>query len=484
MNAITTTWQPIIGVEVHVQLATRSKMFCACRVGYGEQPNTLTCAVCEGQPGALPIVNRRAVEYGIRIGLALGCTISRHTKFDRKNYFYPDLPKGYQISQYDQPLCFDGHLAIPVVDPSTGHPKNIRIERAHLEEDAGKSIHMEGCSLVDLNRAGTPLVEVVSRPDLRSSDEAWHYLTTLKRNLSYLGVSPLSMERGSLRCDINISLRAQGVAGLPPYKVEIKNLNSFSNARAVIEYEIARQQKLLEAGVRPLAETRLWDDERSETRAMRSKEGLNDYRYFPEPDLPPLRIDPAWVHEIRLSLPEMPDHRISRFLETHGIKVEDAEAIAESRELSDFFEACVERYPQPQVVANWIIGELGRAMNERSAHFVDLQLVPEQLVGVLELLDAGNLNNITAKEVFADMVANGGSALDSARRLDRLIEADDGAAVVVVEQVIVEFAKAVGEYRAGKTQTMGFLVGQCMRKLGGKGNPKLLATRIAARLKT
>lgn len=477
-----TRYEPVIGVEVHVQLATASKMFCGCAVRYGAAPNTLTCPVCEGQPGALPVVNKRAVEMAVRVGLALNCEIATHTKFDRKNYFYPDLPKGYQISQYDKPICHDGHIELPPLKPGGPHHR-VAIQRAHMEEDTGKSIHMDSFSLLDFNRCGTPLVEIVSGPDMHSADEAHAYLTTLKRNLSYLDVSPLSMEKGSLRCDLNVSLRVEGDTRLPPYKVEVKNLNSFSNARAAILHEIQRQAVLLDAGKTPEIETRLWDADKNETRAMRSKELANDYRYFPEPDLPALRIDQDWVKSIRDSLPEMPDARIARFVDVLGMKPDDAAFVVGDRDLAAFFEACVAAGADAKKAAHWITGEVARAMNAKVCEFGELGLQPARLLELMALVEAGRLNNITAKEIFPLMLDSGESPEAVAARLGKLIEKDSGEVDKAIEDVIAEFAKAVGEYRAGKTQTLGFLVGQVMRKLRGKADPKDLGTRLEARLK-
>lgn len=481
-TATATTFQPVIGVECHVQLATATKMFCGCRNEYGSAPNTNTCPVCQGQPGALPVVNRRAMEFGVRVGLALGCKIARHTHFDRKNYFYPDLTKGYQISQYDEPLNYDGEVELPLIDPESGLPRRVGIERAHMEEDTGKSIHMEGFTIIDYNRAGAPLIEIVTTPCMHSVDEAYQYLVTLKRNLSYLGVSGLNMEKGQLRCDMNISLREAGTTGLPNYKVEVKNLNSFSAARQALEFEIARQTALLEAGQRPAIETRLWDDDLRETRSMRSKEDAQDYRYFPEPDLPPFSIDPQWVQEIRASLPEMPDQRLARFLEEFQLRREDAEWLVDDADRAAFFEACLAGYSDARRVANWIVTEIGRAMNARACDLPELGLSPEHVTGVLQLWDAGRLNNVTAKEVFADVVESREQPEAVARRLNKLIEQDSGEIDKVLDQVFSEFSKAVEEYRQGKEQALGFLTGQCMRLLRGKANPKDLQARLKERL--
>ncbi len=480
-NATRTEYEPVIGLEVHCQLKTRSKMFCACEVRFGAPANSLTCPVCLGLPGALPMVNHLAVEYGIRIGLALNCQIAHRAKFDRKNYFYPDLPKGYQISQYDEPLCFDGELQLPIVDES-GNPKICRITRAHLEEDAGKSIHMGHSTLVDLNRAGTPLVEIVGGPDLRSPEEAYGYLTTLKRNLSYLGISDLSMEKGSLRCDANVSIRPRGQDEFG-VRSEVKNLNSFRAVRAALEFEIRRHTQVLESGGKLTQETRLWDEEKLETRSMRSKEEATDYRFFPEPDLTTFDVPREWVEKVRATLPEMPEKRLLRFLHDFKLNQPDAEFLVGEKALADWYEAVLKLYDEPRKVAAWVVGEVNRELQERHIEISEFKVKPAQLVDVIKLLDTGKLNNITAKEVFKAMAETGENALAAAKRLGRLIEQDEGEVDAAIAEVIAEFKdKAVADYLSGETKALGFLVGQAMRKLKGKANPKDLGTRFEARL--
>ena len=480
-TASTTDFEPVIGLEVHVQLKTRTKMFCGCALQFGAPANSLTCPVCLGLPGALPMVNKQAVEYGIRIGLALNCQIAHRVKFDRKNYFYPDLPKGYQISQFDEPLCFDGELQLPIHD-ETGQPKICRITRAHLEEDAGKSIHMDGSTLVDLNRAGTPLIEVVGGPDLRSPEEAYVYLNTLKRNLSYLGVSDLSMEKGSLRCDANVSIRPRGQEKFG-VRSEIKNLNSFRMVRAALEFEIRRHTEVLEAGGSLRQETLLWDDEKHETRSMRSKEEATDYRFFPEPDLANFEVPRAWVDSVRATLPEMPEKRLLRFLDDFKLTEQDAEYLVGDKALADFYERAIAIMDDPKEVAKWVVGEVTRELNDRSIGITELKVTPETLVELIKLLDSGKLNNITAKEVFHAMVEDGDGALATAKKLNKLIAQDDDALDVVIDEVIAEFKdKAVEDFRNGEEKALGFLIGQCMRKLKGKANPKQLGPRIADRI--
>lgn len=515
MTKTATTWEPVIGLEVHVQLSTATKMFCGCKLLFGAPANSLTCPVCLGLPGALPMANRRAMEYGVRIGLALNCQVAHRVKFDRKNYFYPDLPKGYQISQFDEPLCFDGYLQLPDTgrgratdgSPDTGaqplrpdqregntgadpvgrdqrergmgaDPVGCRITRAHLEEDAGKSIHMDGSTLVDLNRSGTPLVEIVGAPDLRSPEQAYLYLNTLKRNLSYLGVSELSMEKGSLRCDANISLRPRGEEKFGR-RVEIKNMNSFRAVRAALEFEIRRQTEVLNGGGEIAQETRLWDEDRLETRAMRSKETANDYRYFPEPDLTSFEVPREMVEEVRASLPEMPEKRLLRFLDDYKLNPAEAEFLVSDRDVAEFYEALVRLYDHPRKAAAWVTGAMVEAMNERKAPIADIPVSPEKLAGLIGLLEDGKLNNITAKEVFRAMAETGEEAMAASKRLNKLIEQDDGAVVQAIAEVLGEFrTAAVADLKAGKEQALGFLVGQCMRKLKGKANPKELGSKI------
>ncbi|MCC7510487.1 MAG: Asp-tRNA(Asn)/Glu-tRNA(Gln) amidotransferase subunit GatB [Planctomycetes bacterium] len=481
-NATTTDFEPVIGLEVHCQLKTRSKMFCACEVRFGAPANSLTCPVCLGLPGALPMVNHLAVEFGIRIGLALNCQIAHRVKFDRKNYFYPDLPKGYQVSQYDEPLCFDGELQMPINDAS-GNPKICRITRAHLEEDAGKSIHMGHSTLVDLNRAGTPLVEIVGGPDLRSPEEAYVYLNTLKRNLSYLGISDLSMEKGSLRCDANVSIRPRGQEKFG-VRSEVKNLNSFRAVRAALEFEIRRHTQVLESGGKLTQETRLWDEEKLETRSMRSKEEATDYRFFPEPDLATFDVPREWVEKVRATLPEMPEKRLLRFLHDFKLNQPDAEFLVGEKALADWYEAVLKLYDEPRKVAAWVVGEVNRELQERHVDIGVFKVKPAQLVELVRLLDAGKLNNITAKEVFKAMAETGEDAMPTAKRLGRLIEQDEGEVDAAIAEVITEFKdKAVADYLKGETKVLGFLVGQAMRKLKGKANPKDIGARFEARLR-
>src|SRR3990172_5597111 len=401
----------VIGLEVHAQLLTRSKMFCGCPTVFGAPPNSQTCPVCQGMPGVLPVVNRRAIEFGIRTALAFNCRINDGCRFARKHYYYPDMPKNFQISQYEEPLAEDGSLEIEV----DGASRPIGIQRLHLEEDVGKLLH-EGtletaqASLVDFNRSGVPLMETVSRPDLRSPEEAAAYLRAFRAVLVYLGVCDGNMEEGSLRCDANVSLRPRGSAGLGT-KVEIKNLNSFRNVQRALEYEVQRQAQALEAGERIVQETRLWDADRDVTRPMRSKEYAHDYRYFPEPDLVPLQIDRAWVDAIRRDLPELPRARRRRFVAQHGLPPYDAGVLTQSRALADYFEAAVRAFPQPKLVSNWIMSELLRALpgdDERA--IAGAPVTPERLAGLLGLVQDGTISGRIAKDVFERMLRTGQDA--------------------------------------------------------------------------
>jgi aspartyl-tRNA(Asn)/glutamyl-tRNA(Gln) amidotransferase subunit B len=476
-TATLTDFEPVIGLEVHVQLKTASKMFCGCEVRFGAPANSLTCPVCLGLPGALPMVNRQAIEYGIRIGLALNCQIAHRVKFDRKNYFYPDLPKGYQISQYDEPLCFDGELQLPIND-AAGLPKICRITRAHLEEDAGKSIHMEHATLVDLNRAGTPLVEIVGGPDLRSPEEAYVYLTTLKRNLSYLGVSDLNMERGSLRVDANVSVRPRGQEAFG-VRSEVKNLNSFRAVRAALEFEIKRHVQAIASGETLRQDTRLWDEEKLETRSLRSKEEATDYRFFPEPDLTTFDVSREWVESVRATLPEMPEKRLLRFLHDFKLNQADAEFLVGDKALADWFERALKLHEEPRKLATWVVVEINRELQDRHVGIDELPITPEALVELVKLQEAGKLNNITAKEVFRAMAESGEGAMQTAKRLNKLIEQDDGAIEQAINEVISEFRdKAVADYLNGEAKALGFLVGQAMRKLKGKANPKEISAKF------
>ena len=474
---------PVIGLEVHLQLKTRTKIFCGCSTVFGAPPNSQVCPVCLGLPGVLPVLNRQVFLYGVRVALALGCGIQSRILFHRKNYFYPDLPKGYQISQYDLPLGTDGQVEL-----ASG--KKVRVKRAHLEEDAGKLLHRPdgGSSLVDLNRAGVPLLEIVTEPDLETPEQAYEYLKTLKGILEYLDVSDCDMEKGSLRCDANISLAKTESTG---YKVpgtlvlgtkaEIKNLNSFRSVARALAYEIQRQEAALRAGEKLVQETRLWDDAKGVTQAMRSKEFAHDYRYFPEPDLVPFGVEAAEVEKARAALPELPRQRAERFVREYGLPPADAAGLTASRSTADYFERAVKTSvpgtgPAPgtrlKATANWILGDLAREMNERTADGIEsLRFGPERLAELVELIDSGKISGKMAKEVLIESLQSGRSpgAVVESRGLSQV--SDKEAIRAAAAEVIREQPKAVEDFRQGKGPALMFMVGQLMRKMKGAANP-------------
>jgi aspartyl-tRNA(Asn)/glutamyl-tRNA(Gln) amidotransferase subunit B len=478
-------YETVIGLEVHAQLLTRSKMFCGCAASFGAAPNHQTCPVCQGMPGVLPVVNRRAIEFGIRTARALHCRVGAESRFARKHYFYPDMPKNYQISQYEEPLAEDGWLEVPA--EGEGAPRRIGIERLHLEEDVGKLTHQGGvfeaaaASQVDFNRAGVPLMEIVSRPDLRSPAEAAEYLRTLRAVLRYLGVCDGNMEEGSLRCDANISLRPAGAQTLGT-KVEIKNMNSFRHVRAALEYEVERQAHALALGERLVQETRLWNPDKGLTLPMRSKEFAHDYRYFPEPDLVPFRPDPAWVAEIEASVPELPRARRARFAAQYGLPPYDADLLTADRALADYYEQAVGLHPNAKAIANWILSELLRELAGDPGAVAASPIRPAHLARLVALVDDGTISGKIAKDVFERM-ARSGEEPDAIVRREGLTQvADEGALQAVVDRVIAANAAAVADFRKGKKQSLGFLVGQVMKATGGKASPQVVNRILAERL--
>jgi aspartyl-tRNA(Asn)/glutamyl-tRNA(Gln) amidotransferase subunit B len=467
-------FEPVIGLEVHTQLQTASKLFCGCSTRFGAPPNENTCPVCLGLPGALPVLNRRAVELAVKAALALGCTVHSTSIFARKNYFYPDLPKGYQISQYDRPLATGGALEFDTREGA----RRIGIIRVHLEEDAGKSLHegladSDRLTSLDFNRSGVPLIEIVSHPEVRSAADAGAYFSRMRAILVATGVTDGNMEEGSLRCDANVSVRPAGTSALG-VKTEIKNLNSFRHVQRALEFEIERQVAVLEAGGAVDHETRLWDPAAARTMSMRSKEDAHDYRYFPEPDLPPLRVEAAAIEEWRRTLPELPDAQRRRFVAQYAIPEYDAALLTQSRALAAYFEATAAASGNAKAASNWIMGELTRKMNELGAGIDEMTLTPDALAGLIRLVDSGTISGPTAKEVFEKMIASRQSAASivEAEGLGRI---DDEAAVdAAVRKVLAAHDDAVRQYRAGKKQTYGFLVGQVIKSMGGKANPALV----------
>lgn len=472
-------YEVVIGVEVHAQLLTQSKLFCACPTNFGAEPNTNVCPVCLGLPGVLPALNKKAVEFIVRTGIALGCEISTTSVFARKNYYYPDLPKNYQISQYELPLCTNGSLDINV----NGEAKKIRIRRIHLEEDAGKLLHLPGgISAVDFNRAGMPLMEIVTEADISSSDEAVEYLTRLKSILEYLEVSTANMEEGALRCEPNISVRKRGDEKLGT-KAELKNLNSFKTVRKGIEYEVERHIHVLESGGKLVQETRRFDDETQATVTMRSKEDAHDYRYFPEPDLLPLVVSDAWKNGIAANIPELPPQKLKRYVEDFGLSDYDAAVLTQDKALAEFFEECVKKYEKPKVAANWVTNEYLKHLNERNISVTEGKVSPEMLVELVKEIDSGKVSGKIAKDVLSEMVETGKNALQiiDAKGLSQI--SDEGEIEKVVEEVLRENEPVANEYAAGKDKSLMFLVGQVMRKTKGKANPQLVNELLKARLR-
>jgi aspartyl-tRNA(Asn)/glutamyl-tRNA(Gln) amidotransferase subunit B len=467
-------YESVIGLEVHAQLLTKAKLFCSCATAFQADPNDHTCPICLGMPGVLPVLNRQAVEFAIRTGVALHGQVAPSSRFARKNYFYPDLPKGYQISQYEAPIIHGGGLDIEV----DGTTKHVRLQRIHLEEDAGKSIHGENLadptkSYVDLNRTGVPLLEIVSDPDLRSAEEAKAYLQKLKTILEYIEVCDGNMEEGSLRCDANVSLRSTGTEAFGT-RTEIKNLNSFRNVQRAIEYEIARQAQILASGGAVEQETRLFDAQRGITLPLRSKEDAHDYRYFPEPDLVPLQIDQGWVARVQQSLPELPDAKRQRFMTHYGLPGYDAEVLVTSRALADYYEATVRVYHQPKVVSNWVMGEVLRELNRHHQTPQDAPVTPASLAEMLQLLDDGVISGRLAKTVFEAMYRTGKSAAVVVQEQGLVQMRDSDALEAVIQQVLTAHPVQVADYRSGKHKLFGFFVGQIMKATQGKANPTLV----------
>ena len=474
------SYEVVIGLEVHVELLTKSKIFCSCPTSFGDEPNTNVCPVCLGLPGVLPVINKRAVEFAILSGLALNCKVNPRSKFDRKNYFYPDLPKAYQISQYDMPVAEDGYLNIKV----NGETKCIGITRVHLEEDAGKLIHAENgdYSLIDYNRTGVPLVEIVSEPDLRSHEEARVFLENLKRILQYTQVSDCKMEEGSLRCDANISVRLKGEKELGT-KTELKNMNSFKAVQKGLEYEIKRQIDSLEKGERISQETLRWDEGRGLTVSMRSKEQAHDYRYFPDPDLMPLEIQQEWVEKLKGLLPELPLQKKERYITQYGLPEYDAEVLTFSMDMADFFENCVKEFPEPKVVSNWVMGELMGFLNAERVDITETKVTPLNLAKLLHLIDKGTISGKIGKTVFEEMFKSGEGPEAIVEEKGLLQISDTKELEKIVDEVIKTNPGPVEDLKSGKKKAMGFLVGQVMKQTKGKANPQIVNEILRNRLK-
>jgi len=486
------SWETVIGLEIHAQLSTESKIFCGCATRFGDEPNSNTCPTCLGLPGALPVLNRRAVELGARAALALGLRINHRSIFARKNYFYPDLPKGYQISQYDQPFSADGELEIMTAErDSAGHPvewrpKKIRITRLHLEEDAGKNVHeglpdVDRYSYIDLNRAGVPLAEIVTEPDFRSSWEAYDYVNHVRRALQWVEASDADMEKGNLRCEANVSVRRVGDDKFGT-KVELKNLNSVRFMQRAIEFEVARHIKVLESGGSLAQETRLWDDRAQETRVMRSKEEAHDYRYFPEPDLPPLIVTKEFVDSAREMMPELPEQRLKRFAEDYGLSFADASQLVSERSLADYYETAAKESGNPRAAANWIRSELLRELEASGRTAADSPAPPEELGALVRLIDDGKISGKQAKDVLVEMFRTGKGALAIIQEQGLVQVSDTGEIDALIDEVIAANPDQVTSYRGGKEALFGFFVGQVIKASKGKANPKVVNERLRARL--
>ena len=476
-------YEPVIGLEVHAQLLTRSKIFCGCSTTFGEEPNTQTCPVCTGQPGSLPVINRKAVEFAIKLGLATSCRIALYSLFARKNYFYPDLPKGYQISMYEFPLAEDGFIEIVL----HGQKKRIQIIRIHLEEDAGKLKHGEApetasFSYVDFNRTGVPLVEIVSGPDIRSPEEAGDYLRKLRAILQYLEICTGDMEKGTFRCDANVSVRPKGQEEFGT-RTELKNMNSFRHVEKALEYEIKRQIAMLEDGGEVIQETRLWDVDQGITITMRGKEEAHDYRYFPDPDLVPLRIEEKWVEEIRKGLPELPDEKKERFVRQYQIPEYDAEILTSTKPLSVYYEETVGLFDEPKTVSNWVMGDLLRELKRDEREIDQCPVTPKHLADMLSMTKTQAISGKIAKDVFEEMYRTGAYPQDIVKEKGWMQILDEGEIQKAIEKAMEANPKQVEDYRKGKEKLFGFFVGEVMKQTQGKANPKLVNELLNKKLK-
>ncbi len=476
-------YEAVIGLEVHTELRTATKIFCSCRTSFGADPNTNVCPVCLGLPGVLPVLNKKVLEFAVRTGLALHCDISRFSKFDRKNYYYPDLPKNFQTSQYDLPICEHGYLDIEV----DGKKSTIRITRAHMEEDAGKLVHHGSSithsdySLVDYNRTGTPLLEIVSEPDIRSAKEAVAYMEKLRAILQYCGVSDCKMEEGSLRCDANVSVRPVGQKELGT-KTEIKNINSFRGVERAIEYEAMRQAELLEEGGTVIQETRTWDEKEGVTRSMRRKEEANDYRYFPEPDLVPFTVSEEYIEAIRQTLPELPDARKARYMEACGLAAYDADYLTNDKDRADYFDAVIAAGADAKEAANWIMGDFAKMLSRDGLEMKDTPVTAENLADLLALIRKGTISGKIAKQVFADMWTSGKAPSVIVEEQGLVQISDTGALEALADRIIAANPQSVADFKAGKKKAVGFLMGQIMKETKGKANPQAVNAILTKKL--
>ncbi|MBD1896075.1 Asp-tRNA(Asn)/Glu-tRNA(Gln) amidotransferase subunit GatB [Coleofasciculus sp. FACHB-129] len=486
---VKTQYEAIIGLETHCQLSTETKIFCNCSTEFGATPNQNVCPVCMGMPGVLPVLNQKVLEYAVKAGLALNCAIAPYSKFDRKQYFYPDLPKNYQVSQYDLPIAEHGWLEIELTD-ADGNPirKKIGITRLHMEEDAGKLVHagserLSGStySLVDYNRTGIPLVEIVSEPDIRSGVEAAEYAQELRRIVRYLGVSDGNMQEGSLRCDVNISVRPVGQKEFGT-KVEIKNMNSFNAIQRAIEYEIDRQIEAIQSGERIIQETRLWEEGSQRTVSMRKKEGSSDYRYFPEPDLTPIQVSAEQLSKWKLELPELPAQKRHRYESELGLSAYDARVLTDDRSVSEYFEAAVAAKANPKLAANWVMGDISAYLNTAKLNIAEIALKPQILAELISLIEDGTISGKIAKEILPELLSKGGSAKELVESKGVKQISDKGELEKIINEVIAANPKELEQYRSGKTKLLGFFVGQVMKQTGGQADPKLTNQMMAQKL--
>lgn len=471
-------YETVIGLEVHAQLNTSTKAFCGCSTEFGNEPNSQVCPICLGLPGSLPVLNQKAFEYAIKVAIALNCQIAEFTKFDRKNYFYPDLPKNYQISQYDLPIGEDGFLDIKF----DGKTKRIGIKRVHLEEDAGKLIHIRDASCVDFNRTGIPLLEIVSQPDINSPKEAYEYLVYLKQIIRYLAVSSCDMEKGILRCDANISIKKEADSELGT-KIELKNMNSFRSVREALDFEVERQGQLLESGGDIVQETRLWNEQKRLTSSMRTKEGAQDYRYFPEPDLPPFIISSELKGEIRKSLPEMPEAKESRFIKEYNLSEYDAHLLTSEKEIADFFQGCFAVLPEAKIIANWISSSLLSELNKRNLDIQDLNISPAEFINLIKFVQQGKISNLVAKGILTEMLDTKKTAGEIIQKKNLGQISDEGELEKIINEVIDDNHQSVEDYINGKENAIMFLVGQVMRRSKRKANPKVVLEILKKRLR-